>query len=154
MMLAGHENDQQTKMIARQILTALRNLALGAVLVWGAIAGKAKGAIILTAADRPAYEALGAQQDETVWFEGVFYGATYCASGILIRGLTSDWVLTAGHAVKGTSGNVDVANITIGSGTSYLNDRGQTSGVAEMIVSPSFVPSRSPNTAPAEAPCW
>jgi|GEM_PF-3264917 len=124
------------RMNARPILTALRNLALGVGLVFCAIAGKAGGATIQNASLRPAHEALGAQQEEVVWLEGTFGGVTYHASGILIRGATADWVLTAAHAVTGPLGTVDMANLTIGNGTSYLNDRGQTSGVASWILTP------------------
>jgi len=128
-------------MNARLILTALRNLALGVGLVLCAIAGKAGGATIPTAADRPASEAFGAQQEETVWYEGKVSGVSFFGSGILIRGAGSDWVLTAAHNVKGTTATVSVSDMTVGNGTSYLNDPGQTSSVAEVIISPSYVPS-------------
>ena len=117
----------------RQIITASL-----AALAWAAFAGKAAAATIATASARLAHETLGAAQDEAVWLEGSVNGNFARSSGILIRGATADWVLIAAHAVVFPQGTIDIANMTVGNGSSYLNDRGQTSGVSEMIISPDF----------------
>ena len=98
----------------------------------------AQGAKVPTAADIPASYALGAQQEDAVWYRGIINTSLYRASGTLIRGQDYDWVLTAAHAVSTSNGVIDVENMTVGEGTSYLNDRGQTTGVLSLHISPTY----------------
>lgn len=115
---------------------ALASTMMG--LGFGAMAEKAEGATILSSSVRPAHEALGAAQDDTVWLEGVFNGTTFRASGVLIRGIDSDWVITAAHNITGFAGTVNPGDLILGNGTSYLTDRGQTSTVSNMVISSSY----------------
>ena len=101
---------------------------------------KTLGGTVMAASDRPALEALAAAQDDLVWVEASANGNTIHASGTLIRGADSDWVLTAAHTLIYSSGTIQLNNITVGNGSSYINDRGQTSSVTQMIANPTYTP--------------
>jgi hypothetical protein len=98
----------------------------------------AQGAKVPTAADIPASYALGALHEDIVWYRGIINNTSYRASGTLIRGLDHDWVLTAAHAVSTPQGLIPAENMTVGNGTSYFNDLGQTTGVSFIYISPTY----------------
>lgn len=103
---------------------------------------KGDSAVVMTAADISIAEALGAAQNDTVWVKGQAVGTIY-ASGTLIRGAEHDYVLTVGHAVSFASGNFSPSQMTVGNGTSYLNDLGATTGVSSIYISQSYLAGRS-----------
>ncbi|MCX6880175.1 MAG: trypsin-like serine protease [Verrucomicrobia bacterium] len=97
-------------------------------------------AIVPTAADIPASQALGAAQDDTVWYRGSVNGNTVTGSATLIRGQDFDWVITAAHNVRFQQGTLNTSNMTIGNGKSYISDPGTTSVVSFMFISPTYLP--------------
>ncbi len=91
--------------------------------------------MLQNAAQAPRSYALGASRTDTVFYEAIDpNGATYNASGILIRSVESDWVLLARHVVQTSTWTVDPADILIGNGPSYMTDRGTTVGITEFII--------------------
>ncbi|MBN8457474.1 MAG: trypsin-like serine protease [Verrucomicrobia bacterium] len=104
-------------------------------LIWNA-----QGAFVPTAADIPAAQALGAAQEDTVWYKGTVNTNSVYASGTLIRGRDYDWVLTAAHVIRFPGGTIGIANMTVGNGTSYKSDLGDTAGVSSIFISPTYVP--------------
>ena len=95
--------------------------------------GPAEGAKIADASLLPASHALGETVNNVVWFEASFNGSPYHASGILVRGVEADWVITAGHLLSTPTWTVDISTIIIGDGTSYITNRGNMSAVSALI---------------------
>lgn len=129
--------DHPPERIDRRVSRALARLF--ALLLCGSPAERAGGAVLRTAGDIPAAQILGAAQTDTVWVRGQAVG-TVTLSGTLIRGRDADYVITAAHGVRFTSGTFSPNQVTVGNGTSYTNDPGATTSASSIYVSPTYVP--------------
>lgn len=115
-------------------------------MVFSSLETKSDGSAIINESQLGAAQALGEQQRDAVFFQASINGTPYTASGGLIRGEFADWVVLAAHLVKGTNFLIDTATMTVGEGPNYLNNRGLTSGVAEMIIPSVWDPASSKAT--------
>lgn len=120
--------------LARASLPTLGVVTLGTA-AFSASTQRGDSAVVM---DISASQALGEAQDDVVWYRGIIDNSSVRATGILIRGAAHDYVLTAGHAVSTTLGIINAANMSIGNGTSYLNDLGTTSGVTSIYLIPTY----------------
>lgn len=117
-----------------RFITCRLSVALLAMLTFQSV----RAAVVPTAADIPVSYALGAMQDDTVWYRGIINNTSFRGSGILIRGQDYDYVITAGHAVSTQFGIIGVANMSVGDGSSYLTHPGNTSGISSIYLSPTY----------------
>ena len=102
-------------------------IAIGSTLAAIGAEDKLHSQVILKSSSIPAVKALGASDENTVFFEEIYQGQLYKASGVLIRGLVNDWVLVPEHLV-GLGGGSYVAPqaMIFGTGDNRLTDRGLT----------------------------
>ena len=114
------------------ILTTMAGLS------FGALEGNADAALILDVSRDPSHRALGAAQDSVVFVEETYLGVKYYSTGILIRGVVSDWVVACAHQFTGPGGTTNFHDLIIGNGKNYLSDRGNTSTVSQMKINPLY----------------